>query len=58
MTFGPFSSSATISGLQIWDTVGSTAGNMLWYGTLTTARALNAGDSLVFNAGSLIVTLA
>jgi hypothetical protein len=31
---------------------------MLWYGTLTTARALNAGDSLVFSPGALIITLA
>jgi hypothetical protein len=58
LTFGPILSSATISGLQIWDTAASTGGNMLWYGTLTTARALNAGDSLVFSAGSLIITLA
>ena len=58
MTFGPILSSATISGLQIWDTAASVGGNMLWYGTLTTARALNAGDSLVFSAGALIITLA
>jgi len=58
MTFGPISSAATISGLQIWDTMAATVGNMLWYGTLTTARPLNAGDSLVFAAGALIITLA
>jgi hypothetical protein len=58
MTFGPILSSATISGLQVWDTAASVGGNMLWYGTLTTARALNAGDSLVFSAGALIITLA
>jgi len=58
MTFGPILSSATISGLQVWDTAAATAGNMLWYGTLTTARVLNAGDSLVFSAGALIITLA
>ena len=58
MTFGPILSSATISGLQVWDTVAASGGNMLWYGTLTTARALNAGDWLVFSAGALIITLA
>lgn len=58
MTFGPILSSATISGLQVWDTAAPTGGNMLWYGTLTTARALNAGDSLVFSPGALIITLA
>jgi hypothetical protein len=58
MTFGPILSAATISGLQIWDTAAAAGGNMLWYGTLTTARALNAGDSLVFAAGALIITLA
>lgn len=58
MTFGPVLSSATISGLQVWDTGAPTGGNMLWYGTLTTARALNAGDSLVFSPGALIITLA
>jgi hypothetical protein len=58
MTFGPILSSATVSGLQVWDTSAPTGGNMLWYGTLTTARALNAGDSLVFSPGALIITLA
>jgi hypothetical protein len=58
LTFGPIASPATISGLQVWDTAAAAGGNMLWYGTLTTARALNAGDSLVFSPGSLIITLA
>lgn len=58
MTFGPVSSGVTISGMQIWDTSAATIGNMLWYGTLTTARTLNAGDSLVYNAGALVITLA
>jgi hypothetical protein len=58
LTFGAVASSCTISGLQIWDTAASVGGNMLWYGTLTTARALNAGDSLVFSVGALIITLA
>jgi hypothetical protein len=59
MTFGPFSSAASITGIQVWDTVLSlNSGNMLWYGTLTTARTVGPGDSLVIAAGALIITLA
>lgn len=57
MTFGPFSAAATVQGLQVWDTSGVTSGNFHWFGNLATARTLGAGDSLVFNAGSLIITL-
>ena len=53
-----FISAATISGLQVWDTAATTAGNMLYFGTLATARILNAGDSLVFSVGALVITLA
>lgn len=57
MTFGPFSSSAAIQGLVIYDTTAFTAGNMLWYGTLLTARTVLPGDTLVVAAGALIITL-
>jgi hypothetical protein len=57
MTFGP-SSGGTFSGLQVWDTLAATAGNMLFYGTLATPRTLGAGDSLVFAVGSLVISLA
>jgi hypothetical protein len=57
MTFGPFSSSNAIQGLVIYDTTAFTAGNMLWYGTLLTARTVLPGDTLVINAGSLLITL-
>jgi hypothetical protein len=53
-----FNSAATISGLQVWDTAATTLGNMLYFGTLATARVLNAGDSLVFSVGALVITLA
>lgn len=56
-TFGPFSGACTVIGLSIWDTVSTGAGNFWWYGTLATARTLGVGDSLVFNAGSLVHTL-
>ena len=58
MTFGPFSSSNAIQGLVVYDTTAFTAGNMLWYGTLLTARTVLPGDTLVVAAGSLIITLA
>lgn len=59
MTFGPFSGAASITGIQIWDTLLSlNSGNMLWYGTLTTPRTVGVGDSLVIASGALTVSLA
>ena len=59
MTFGPVSTAYAISGIQIWDTQGSTnSGNLLWFGTLSVARTLASGDSLVIAAGALTFTLA
>jgi hypothetical protein len=57
-TFGPFSSSAAIQGVMLWDTASINSGNMLNYGTLLTARTVLPGDLLIFTAGSLISTLA
>lgn len=57
MTFGPFSSSAVISGLFLADTVATAAGIGLMYGNLSTVRTPLAGDSLVFAAGALSVTI-
>lgn len=57
MTFGPFSSSAAIQGLVLYDTSAFTAGNMLWYGTLLTARTVLTGDTLTVAAGALLITL-
>lgn len=58
MTFGPFSGACTISSLHVWATNASAAAaNMLYYGALATARTLGVGDSLVFNAGALVITL-
>jgi len=57
MTFGPFSSACTIQGMQVWDTLAATVGNELWYGLLATPRTLGVGDSVVFNAASLVITL-
>jgi hypothetical protein len=57
-TFGPFSSSAVISGLFLADSVSSNAGNMLWFGNLATVRTPLAGDSLILAIGALGITLA
>lgn len=59
ITFGPFSTAQSLSGLLIWDTMlSANSGNLLWYGTLATARTLGVGDSLVVPTGSILVTLA
>jgi hypothetical protein len=60
ITFGPFSTAYSITGIQIWDTFGVAvdAGNMLWYGNLATARTIASGDSLVIASGALTVSLA
>src|SRR5262245_25057547 len=40
MTFGPFSSSAAIQGVMIYDTASINSGTLLWYGTLSVARTV------------------
>ena len=57
MTFGPFSAACTIQGMHLWDTSAATTGNNLRFGTVTAARAISSGDSVIFNSGSLICTL-
>jgi hypothetical protein len=57
MTFGPFSSSAVVSGIFLAESVSSGAGTMLWFGNLATVRTPLIGDSLVLGAGALTVTL-
>jgi hypothetical protein len=59
MTFGPFSSSAVMSGLFLIDNnTASLSTNMLWFGTLATVRTPLAGDSIIIAAGALSITLA
>lgn len=61
LTFGPVTAAASVSGIQIWDTISgqtANAGNMLWYGLLATARTLASGDSLVIASAALVLTLA
>ncbi len=56
-TFGPISSAATVLGAHIWDTLASGGGKNLWYNTLTTSRTMSIGDSLVFAAGALSISI-
>lgn len=57
ITFGPASADwGTITHIGIVDA--SSAGNMLLYGALTSARTIQNGDSLQFAAASLVVTFA
>jgi hypothetical protein len=59
ITFGPFSSAQSISGIVVFDTVTTSvnSGNILWQGLLATARTIGIGDSLVLPTGSLLLTL-
>jgi hypothetical protein len=52
-------SRATYTGFQIWDGLGSSnSGNMLAWGTLSTAVVASSGDSVSFSIGALRITLA
>lgn len=56
-TFGPFSSSAVVSGIFVSDTSALASGNNIFFGNLATTRTPLAGDSLILAAGSLGITL-
>lgn len=63
MTFGPFSSAQSISGVVVKDTLGlggasGNVGNLLYFGLLATARTVGIGDSLVMAASALTISLA
>jgi len=55
--FGPFSSPGVASGLIVFDGSPVGSSNMLWYGSLLTARSFMAGDALYLAAGSLSISL-
>jgi hypothetical protein len=57
VAFGPFSSSAVVSGIFLVESSASGTGSMMWFGTLATVRTPLVGDSLVLGAGALTVTL-
>lgn len=56
-TFGPFSSSAVVSGLFVADSSVLAVGNNLFFGNLATIRTPLPGDSLILAPGSLSITL-
>lgn len=45
----------TYSHISAWDA--STAGNPLWYGAMTTPKAVTAGETFAFAIGELTVSL-
>lgn len=46
----------TVSHMALYDAI--TSGNMLFYGSLTTSKAIESGDIFKFASGQLSVTLA
>lgn len=46
---------ATVVGVEIWDSAGTPVRH--WYGPLTAARAVNAGDDFKLVAGALSLSL-
>jgi hypothetical protein len=58
VTFGPFSTAQSITGIFLVDNVTTGSGTMLFFGNLATARTVSAGDSLVVASGALTITLA
>ncbi len=60
VTFGPFSSIQSISGVIVKDTLafsGGNQGNLEFFGLLATARTVSAGDSMVIASAALTITL-
>lgn len=49
------STTETYSHFSLWDSVGPTGGNCLWYGALSSSAAVTAGDT--FQITSLSLTL-
>ncbi len=57
MTFGPFSSVGSALGAVLFDGSPVGSSDLLWYGTLATARTFGIGDTLIFSPGALVMTL-
>lgn len=57
MTFGPFSSVGSALGAVLFDGSPVGSSDLLWYGTLATARTFGIGDTLIFAPGALTMTL-
>jgi hypothetical protein len=57
VTFGPVNTLLAMSGVVVKDTL-ATAGNIHFFGLLSAVRTLSSGDSLVFAAGALTISMA
>ena len=57
LTFGPFSSSQSVSGVMVKNTTATGGTNLMW-GSLATAATLTPGESLIFAAGALACSTA
>lgn len=55
ITWTNVSTSETYSHISLWDN--STGGNALWYGQLSSSKAVNAGDTFTIASGSLTISL-
>jgi hypothetical protein len=55
-TFGPFSSSQSVSGAIIKNTLATGGTNLMW-GSLATAATLTPGESLIFAVGALACSI-
>lgn len=55
-TFGPFSSSQSVSGALFKNTLATAGTNLMW-GSLATAATLTPGESLIFAVGALACSI-
>lgn len=46
----------TITHIGLWDAV--SGGNLLWHGSMTVSKTVGDGDTLLFSAGNIDLTLA
>jgi len=56
LSFGPASVPwGDVEGVAVLDA--STGGNIIWYGTFTSPRAIAAGEKLIFDPGAFVLSL-
>jgi len=51
------SATGTVTDIALWDGTATGTANCLWYGALTAAKAVNAGDTVTLAVGGLTVSL-
>jgi hypothetical protein len=51
------SATGTITHMALWDGSATNTANCLWYGSLTTPKNVNAGDTINLASGALAVSL-